>query len=421
MIRVLAICQEDPSCILGGMGTHVRELYRAMAQRSDVEIDLVTMGPGEPGPYMGYQKFPAHELACYKPPMEGMSTLLISDIQMIKTIFRLYVQGHRWDVIHCHEWNSLQTAWAVRDTVRLPLVATMHLCITKLGQIGNNYGTEEEEEPKPWTPPPEDTIYLMNQEGRLVVESNELILCSKAYVDIAHQTFLTDRDINVIYNGIRTDEWHPAAGVPERARSELNLPARPIALFVGRIAEMKGIHEVLDAVESEDTGYCTVLCGEVNANSDEQKENWCVTQRIRHMQEIMPERLRWIGFHEGQMLKDIYSMAEICLMPSTHEPFGIVALEAMSMGKPLISTEVDGLGEIVVDENRDEYSLIIPPGSGAFIAEAMKYLREKPEKREELSALGLQRVKHFDWDVIAGQTMAVYQKAMERAQACQSC
>jgi len=416
MMRVLVICQEDPERILGGMGTHVREHYRAMARRSDVEIDLVTMGPGESKKYLGYTKHTADKLVCYKPNNPGMSTLLISDIQMLKTVMRLYREGKRWDVVHCHEWNSLQVGWAVRDAFGLPLVSTMHLCITKLSEDGWLRSTCKNQEL-----PPEDDVYLMNQEGRLIVESDELILCSQAYAEMTREVFMTDRDINVIYNGIRTDEWHPDSGNPMRAWSSLSLPKRPICLFVGRIADMKGINELLDAVEKQDTGYCTVLCGEVNANNDAQKENWCVTKRIRGIEATMPDRLRWIGFHSGQFLKDIYSMADVCIMPSVHEPFGIVALEAMAMGIPLISTEVDGLGEIVVDPSGNEYSLIIEPGSSDAILKALELLRDNKTDKQTLSGLGLQRARQFDWTEIADQTVNVYSKLLRRFKKCLSC
>lgn len=408
MTRVLAICNEDPKWILGGMGMHVRELYRAMAERDDVEIDLVTQSPEDDGVYLGFNKFTADRLVCYKPPAAGMSSLLISDIQMLKTILRLYAEGRRWDVIHAHEWGSQQVARAVRDSLDLPLVSTMHLCITKLAQIDAVTDAEH-------CPPPEDNVYLMTQEGKLVVESDELIMCSKAYGRLAEEVFLTDREVNIIHNGIRNDEWQPGAGDSDRAREKHGLNGRPIALFVGRIATMKGIVEVLDAVEAEDTGHTVVLAGEVNANNEAQKEGWDVTQRIRRLEQELPERFRWVGFQHGQDLKDLYEAAQVGLMPSTHEPFGIVALEAMAMGLPLITTEVDGLGEIVTDSEGGEYALIIQPKSGAQIVAGLKLLGGSEELRNELSELGRKRASDFDWHVAADQTVGVYRRIINRS------
>lgn len=413
MIKVLAICQEDPAWILGGMGRHVRELYRAMAERDDVTIDLVTLGPDDPGPYLGYMKHTADKHVCYKPPYPGMSALLISDIQMLKTVLRLYAEGKRWDVIHVHEWNSLQVARAVRDALDLPLVGTMHLCLTKLASMDEcpTDSTKKDED----APTPEDSVYLMNQEGRLIVECDRTILCSRAYAKMAGEVFLTPRDFDVIYNGIRTDEWCPGAGDPERAREKHELNGRPVALFVGRIADMKGIRPILEAVEAEDTGYQVVLCGEVNANSEADRELWDVTKTIRRLVDEHPERLKWVEFQFDQDLFDLYSAADVCLMPSVHEPFGIVALEAMAMGVPLITTEVDGLGEIVVDDEGNEYTLIIEPNSAPQLLQAMALLRDNPEAKQELRDLGLKRAHDFDWHCAAEQTVGVYRSLVERS------
>jgi 1,4-alpha-glucan branching enzyme len=393
------------------MGRHIRELYRAMAERDDVDIDLVTLGPDEPGPYLGYMKHTADKFVCYKPPFPGMSALLISDIQMLKTVLRLYAEGKRWDVVHVHEWNSLQVARAVRDALDLPLVGTMHLCLTKLAMM-DECPTDSAKKEKDG-PTPEDSVYLMNQEGRLIVESDRTILCSQAYAEMAREIFLTDREFDVIYNGIRTDEWCPGAGDPDRAAEKHDLNGRPVALFVGRIADMKGIRPLLEAIEDGDTGYQVVLAGEVNANSEEDRESWDVTKWIRRIVEEHPDRLRWIGFQFDQDLLDLYSAAEICLMPSVHEPFGIVALEAMAMGVPLITTEVDGLGEIVKDEDGTEYTLIINPNSAEQLGTAMALLRRNPEARNELRELGLSRARDFDWHVAADKTVAVYRSLLE--------
>jgi len=410
-MKVLAICHEDPEFILGGMGMHCRELYRAMAKRGDADVHFLTSGPGEGSqPYLGYTKHQSDKLVLWKPHEESMTSLLLSDIQLLKTLARVLAQGHRFDLIHVHEWNALQVAWAARDALQVPLVGTMHLCMSKLREVdtpldGNAGGIDKA------------TLYMLNQEGRLVVESDALILCSQAYVDIAHETFMTQRHIDLVYNGINLEEWHPRAGSGTRAWVAEKLPARPIALYVGRIATMKGIETILDAVGSQDSGYCVVLAGEVNACTEEAREGWSITKRIRALEATYPERLRWVGFRHGQPLKDLYDIATVVLMPSVHEPFGIVALEAMAMGTPLVATEVDGLGE-VVKEGDHEFALIIPPRSPGAILEALKAC-EREEVQAELSELGRIRAQHFSWDEAARKTVDVYHRVLGE-QPCQS-
>ena len=417
---MLAICQEDPHHLLGGMGMHVRELYRAMARREDVEIDLLTTGPGEGMVEIdGYRKHRSDKLVCWKPRAPDLAALLAADIQMARTLAQLLAQGRRWDVIHAHEWNTVQVARMARDALQIPMVGTLHLCITRLMQVDSQPGA-----------PSECDLYLMQQEGHLVCDPRELILCSKSYVKQVRETFMTDRPVHMIYNGIDRERWFREAGDGDRARFQHGLPTgklagafgedRPIALYVGRIATMKGITQILDAVEAEDNGYCVVCCGEVNANTDADKEAWSVTQRIRALEACMPWRFRWLGFRHGQELLDLYAAASVGLMPSIHEPFGIAALEHLAMGVPLIATEVDGLGEVVVDDcdtvaerdQAEEFGIIIPARSPRAIVEALKLRRGlAPAVVEEMRQAGYRRCQAFSWDTAAEQTVKVYHQA----------
>ena len=416
VMRVLAICYEDPEEILGGMGMHVREIYRALA-KNGVDVDLVTSSTLDGSKdYLGFRKHHDDKLICWKPRRPDISCRYINDIQVAKALTRLIADrlraGGDWDVIHMHEWTSVQLGRLCQNALGLPLVGTMHLCISYLSMI-----SDPASNPASWG---EADLYMMQQEGNLVCDPDEFILCSNAYVDIVRKHFLVERPINMIYNGIDTELWNPDAGDGERSVYDHSLhfsqgfpvPGRLIALFVGRIAEMKGITYLLDALEYADPGWQVVLAGEVNANTEEDKDRWEVTKRIKALESAHPERLRWVGFQHGQALRDLYAAADCVLMPSTHEPFGIVALEAMAMGCPLIATEVDGLGEIVCD-GEDEYAMIIPAESPEAILAALKVLR-RSTVRAELRALGLRRVRDFTWDVAADKTLEVYERAVRR-------
>lgn len=311
--------------------------------------------------------------------------------------------GSRWDVVHCHEWNSWQIAKAIADKFQLPLVATMHLCMTKLFMDGIDDDFEG---------PSEFDHYMLQMEGHLIAQPDELILCSKAYGQLVNDYFHCERPYHVIYNGIRMKDWDPIKGVPERAKEEHDLPERPIALFVGRIAEQKGSNEILDAIENfGDNGYCIVLAGEVNANTEEDREGWSVTKRIRRLCSEYPNRLRWIGFQQDQALLDLYALSSVGLMPSNHEPFGIVALEMMSMQVPLIASAVDGLGEVVTDGNGGRYAEIIKP-CGESICRALIRLKDSI-LTNQLITKGLARAKEFDWLTVSQETVEVYRKSIK--------
>ena len=427
MLRVLAICHEDPELLLGGMGRHVRELYRAMARRDDVEVELLTAGPGEATQqYLGFTKHRWAEVVPQKSPVPGLRSVLQADLQMARRLLQLIADGKRWDVVHAHEWSSIQLAHMVAEALHVPIVATMHLCMAALRVYDQPAVPPKDPGPPTWS---EIDLWVGSQEGKLLIENDALILCSNAYVDIAREFYplrdpADDREevayrwpkpISMIYNGIDTSEWNHEAGHAESARLKHRLSDRPIALYVGRIATMKGIEYLLEAVETKDTGWQVVIAGEVNA--DRGKEEWHVTKKLRAIERAYPERLRWVGHQQDQELKNLYAAAGCVVMPSTHEPFGIVALEALAMGAPLICTEVGGLGEIVVDEAGTECALIIPSHSAAAILAALDQIEGDAARNRQL---GLERVRAFDWDRIAGQTVDVYRAVTKEREQCQS-
>jgi glycosyltransferase involved in cell wall biosynthesis len=387
----------------------------------------------------------ASKLVCFKPRTESLATQLIQDIQLAKTLQRLLAEGYKWDVIHCHEWNSLQVAWGIRDALGIPLVSTMHLCISTLSESDGSPAVNSDEESKKLlskimdrsdlSEAETDTVkakfalsdipgrelinYIHNQEARLVAESDETILCSTSYVEMAKRYFLGGvfkKPLNMIYNGIDLEDWNPEAGNADRARREFHLPYdRPIALFVGRVAHMKGLVPLLDALEQADPGYLVLLVGAVNAVTDEAGEAWDVTKKIRSIVKRYPERLRWLEYQRDQTLKDLYASATVGVMPSIHEPFGLVALEFMAMGIPLIATEVDGLGEIVCSGKgeENEYALIIPRNRPEAILKALETLKDET-KRFYLRKQGLKRVQDFTWEAAAAKTVDVYRRAIDR-------
>lgn len=379
-----------------------------MAERDDVEVDLLVSGKDEePKSYFGCTKYQSDKLICWKPKRANMAALLVSDIQLAKTLAKLLAQGKTWDVVHVHEWNAVQVARMARDALGVPMVGTMHLCISQLMM--------EDSCPSDMQKWDEGEFYLMQQEGHLVVDSDEIILCSNAYEQMARKMFMTDRPINVIYNGIRTEEWCEDKRLAQKVWKHFGLPDdRPVALFVGRIADMKGVREILKAVRRWDNGYCLVMAGEINANTEEDKERWDVTHLLRKTEDKYPERLRWIGFQDDETLRGLYSLAEVGLMPSLHEPFGIVALEFMAMGVPLICTEIGGLKEIVCHKDGAEYAFIIRPSKPGDIHRALKFLRTNPKARKNLKELGLKRAQDFDWSVAAAQTVDIYKKVLRR-------
>lgn len=452
---MLAICAEDPDKISGGMGRAVGELNRALAKRDDVEVDLLTIGPasidgrGNARPFVefqGFRKWTFDTLIPQKPRSPSIRAVLQVDVLWMSRLLEMVHSGYRWDVLHANEWSSMQVAQIASRVLGIPIVSTMHLCLTSLWDLDKPMKvprrtkkllTEYREAQTPENVEPltkkqrkefreisvvqkaanfEADLWISNQEGKLCVETEELILCSHAYCEIAETYFhinsILGKSPFMIPNGIDLGAWHPGAGDAYRARETHDkIGWRPIALFAGRIATMKGISYLLQAVTDEDTGYQIVLAGDVNADIGE--EDWYVTQWIRALEAKYPNRLAWVGFQHDQELKDLYAAAECAIVPSITDPYNIVLDELWGSGVPAIATDVDGMGERVRDEEGEEYALIIPPRDSKAIRKALHEMKDE-KVRDHWRAQGLKRVQdpRFNWDQIAEQVTEVYRQTI---------
>jgi len=379
-MNILMVCMEDPWDILGGRGVAVREMSQALAKQGH-EVTVACSGE-KGGKIKGVRKVVSDKLICWKPRNANVSSLLAMDVQMFRSIAKLLATGERWDVVHVHDWDAVQTGRCIRDALEIPMVGSLHLSMTYLNRDGQATITD-------------DLLYCMQQEAHLVADSDALIVSSAAYADLVRRHFMVERKVDVVPNGIDT-KWWKANGTPR---------AENLALFVGRIAEMKGVREILEAVEAG-TDYMVWLVGEVNANTEEEKESWPLTRKIRALE--AEGKLSWMGFKDHKELRKLYSMATVGLMPSVHEPFGIAALEHMAMGVPLISSERGGLREIVVDKQGAEYALIIEPDPQQIRA-ALEMCKDEGV-RKSLSAAGVKRAREFSWPAAAEKLVEIYRR-----------
>jgi glycogen synthase len=276
----------------------------------------------------------------------------------------------------------------IRSLHHVPLVVTLHslepLRPWKADQLGSGYAVST------WA------------EG-LAVERAERVIAVSAQMRadiLAHFRVDPDRVV-VLHNGVDAEAFARTVRREALARHRVR---EPYVLFVGRISEQKGIFPLLEAVRALPADVELVLC----ASSPDTPE------LLARLEAAVAgrARVRWINaMLPVDEVVQLYSHAAAFVCPSIYEPFGLINLEAMACGTPVIATRVGGIPEVVVD---GETGWLVEPGDPAALAEALGRALADPERGRRMGEAGRRRVEaHFTWERIAERTLDVYRQAIE--------
>jgi glycogen synthase len=232
--------------------------------------------------------------------------------------------------------------------------------------------------------------------------------------------------VRVIHNGIDLNQYRPTPDPAVLVRYGID-PGLPYLLFVGRITRQKGIIHLVNAVPSIRPGVQIVLCAGAPDTEEIGRE---MAEKVEEARRRTANPIIWIA----QMLprEDIialYTQAALFVCPSVYEPFGIINLEAMACGTPVVASAVGGIKEVVVP---GETGLLVPleprgptdfeprdPGRFAHdLAAAVNSLLADPQRLREMGARARERVeRHFSWTSIARQTLDFYRDVSRPAPA----
>jgi D-inositol-3-phosphate glycosyltransferase len=212
--------------------------------------------------------------------------------------------------------------------------------------------------------------------------------------------------VRVIPCGVDLDLFQPAD--PRAARARLGLRAQHVLLFVGRLAPIKGLEthlRALAAAKANGLGGSDVRLVVVGGDKDERWDGDRIA--LRELATALGVA-RWVDFRGPQpqaALPDYYAAADLCVMPSLYESFGMVALEAMACGVPVIGSRVGGLAETVQD---DVTGVLVPEGDTPALAAAIARLLPDRERRRRLGVEAVERAKRFGWPCIAREVIELY-------------
>jgi glycogen(starch) synthase len=233
----------------------------------------------------------------------------------------------------------------------------------------------------------------------MVRRADRVITCSHYMRTHVADVFAIDEaGITAIPNGIDARDLQPLGDLP-RLRARFAAPDEKLVLLVGRLVYEKGFHLALDAlpevIEQVD-GVRFLIAGSGTAEAD------LKAQARRLKLEGHGTFLGWIG---DDILHSLYRIADLCVVPSIYEPFGLVALEAMASGCPCIVADTGGLREVVP---RGRVGLRFRAQDSQSLARMIRRVLTDDVLRDRLVAEAEQHIRSFDWSDVARQTVAVY-------------
>jgi glycogen synthase len=319
---------------------------------------------------------------------EGEESHFNSTLGTFSTDLSLVRDAMDSDAVHTHTWYAMLAGYWAKVLYNIPLVCTVHslepLRPWKEEQLGRSY-------------------WLSTWAEKLALENaDRIVAVSKgSRQDILKHFNVEPERVKVIHNGIDLDLYRHIEVDGTRKSFELD---GPYILFVGRVSRQKGMTHLIDAMKYVDPGVKCVLCSSAPDTKELEEE---IAARV-----AAEPRVLWINYllREEQYV-ELYSHAAVFCCPSVYEPFGIINLEAMSCGTPVVASAVGGILETVVD---GETGLLVPPADPRALAEAINKLLRDPEMARQFGRNGRRRVEqYFSWTSIAHKTEAMYLEMIE--------
>ena len=385
----------------GGMNVYVRDLTRQLG-RMGVHVDVFTRSQDEHVPHvlhdLGYGNRVVHVPAGEEIPLPR-DQLRAHIPKFAEAILEFAAAKKlKYDLIHSHYWMSGIAAERLKREWQVPVVHMFHT----LGQMKNRVAGPGEAEGE----------YRVQGEKEVLANSERIIAATPAELAQLQWLYKADpRKITVIPPGVDVSHFYPIPKDEARGYTGVPLGCNNI-LFVGRIEPLKGIDVLIEAIAAMTQGglvdrkkLCvTIIGGESDSNGDEMNKEMIRLQELRERFGV-GDIVTFAGKRSQDSLPYYYCSADVVVMPSHYESFGLVALEAMACGTPVVASQVGGLQFLVVD---GETGFLIPGEDPRHLCERLTALVNDPELRRRLGGNAYQRAQAYAWDKIAAELAGVY-------------
>jgi D-inositol-3-phosphate glycosyltransferase len=374
----------------GGMNVYVRETARELA-RMGAHVDVFTRSQNSTIPrvvQLGQGARVIHLTAGPNAPMprEAVHRHLDQFVAGIDA-FR-WEEALDYDLIHAHYWLSGVAGLALREAWGTPVVQMFHT----LGRLKNAVAqTASEAEPE----------LRIAEESRLVGAVDRIVAANM--VERAHLVWYYGAQaerVAVIPCGVDTELFQPMT--PSTAKDLLELGPEPMLLYVGRLQPIKGLETLLEAMTRlPDESRLLIIGGD----QDEPENGHAAHLRARVTALGLARRVRFLGAQPQRRLRLFYAAADATVMPSYYESFGMVALEAMACGSPVVASRVGGLTTTIQDGVTGH---LVPEGDPAALAARLNQLLSDGQERARLGGAAARWANEHRWPCVAESVCRLY-------------
>jgi alpha-maltose-1-phosphate synthase len=398
-MRVGLMTREYPPNVYGGAGVHVEYLSRELAKLIEVEVHCWGQQRADEGNlHVVGDEPPAEVMAGSDAKFKTAVDALALNLSQMKELDRI-------DVVHTHTWYAAMAGFLAKKLYGIPFVLTTHslepLRAWKAEQLGSGYAMSS------WM----ERTAILDADAIIAVSNGTKADILRAYPEV------DAAKVHVIYNGIDLKEYRKTAATDALVKYGVD-PSKPYVLFVGRITRQKGVVHLVDAVKYLPKGMQIVLC----AGAPDTPE---IATEMREKVEAARAAGGHIVWIEKMVTKpeaiELYSNCRVFCCPSVYEPFGIINLEAMACGAPVVASATGGILEVVKD---GETGFLVPFDADpvtSFPIDGEKFSRDlaakltqlmgDPTRCAQFGAAGRRRVEEmFAWEAIAKQTVELYRE-----------
>ncbi|HJV44799.1 MAG TPA: 1,4-alpha-glucan branching protein domain-containing protein [Bacillota bacterium] len=383
--RILMLAWEYPPKIVGGLARAVYDLSRELVNQGE-EVHVFTSYVEHSPRYENMEGVHVHRISSFH---EGgqenfMDWVFELNLSMVAHLEYCHRQGLAFDVVHAHDWLVSAAAREMKNRFGLPLMATIHAT-----EFGRNQGIFTDLQKQ-----------IHGEEWKLTYEAETVIACSQYMAGEMIRLFdLPSEKVVVIPNGV-DEKQLKIKNSSTFSRDRYAFPEEKIIFFVGRLVREKGAGLLIEA--ANDILNCCPEAKFVVAGKGPMKkdlEKLALDMGVAH-------KFLFTGFIDDEERNYLFSQSYLAVFPSIYEPFGIVALEAMAAGTPVIVSDTGGMDEIV---QHQVTGLKVYAGMVSSLRDQLIYALNNKDRLQELATEAKSIIdKRYSWRDLAISTRSVY-------------
>ena len=390
-MRILMLSWEYPPRIVGGISRVVHDLAQKIGEAGN-EVHVVTCYEQGAKTVEKDKNVFVHRVYTYDINAQNFTDWVLQlNFALVEYSIRLLNEFERFDIIHAHDWIVAFAARVLKHSYTIPLVSTLHAT-----EHGRNWGIHNDTQ-----------RYISSIEWWLAYESWKVIVNSEYMKNEVRQVFQLPEDkICKVYNGVDISKFQGYVR-DYGFRRNYALDNEKMVFFVGRLVHEKGVHILVESIPKVIKHYNDVkfvIAGKGPAYD---------YLRSRSMELGVSHKVYFTGYISDVELLKLYKCSDIAVFPSLYEPFGIVALEGMVAGVPVIVSDTGGLGEIV-EHGVDGMKFYA--GNANSLADCILELLYNPEKAESMVKNAFEKVSSvYDSEIVSKKTMDVYSEILKES------